>query len=105
MDETAMVILFTQEDIDGVVDWEYDMYCGDDMVKCLSNGTFDELVDTFQKSMEKKNLYYALDDSWNLVKKDLAKTKIHPIAMILIGFVLCFYVISYNQMFADIKRR
>ena len=54
MDETAMVILFTQDDVGDFIDWEYDVYCGDDTVNCLSDETFDEFLDIFQKSMSKQ---------------------------------------------------
>lgn len=106
MDESAMVILFTQEeDSKGFVDWEYDMYCGDDTIKCLSDRTFDDLIESFQKSMAKQDLYYALDYSWNSVMKDLAKTSINPGGMILIAFLLCFYGIFYFVIILDIKKK
>ena len=106
MDESAMVILFTQEeDIDGFVNWEYDMYCGDDTIKCLSDKTFDELLESFQKSMAKQDLYYALDYSWNSVMKNLAKTTINPGGLILIIFLLFFYGIFYFVTILSIKKR
>lgn len=104
-DETAAVVLFTQEEVNGSVEWEYDMCFGDDTITCISDGTMKKLIYAFQESMEKKNLYHAITDSWNLVMEDLAKTKIHPVYLILIGLVLCFYVACYIQMFSDIKKR
>lgn len=105
MDESAMVILFTQKDLGGFVDWEYDMYCGDDTITCLSDATFEKLLDTFQKSMAKQDLYYALDYSWNAIMNDLAKTTLHPDGFIVFFFVLCFYGIFYAIFFSGAKKK
>lgn len=107
MDETAMVILFTQDNASGFTDWEYDMYCGDDTVSCLSDAAFDKLLDAFQKAMAKQDLCYALDYSFTLVMGDLAKTTIKPEALPIVFFLLCFYGIFYASIFGgnrDSKR-
>ena len=106
MDEAAMLILFTQADVNGFTDWEYDMYCGDDTVKCLSDATFEKLLDTFQKSMAKQDLYYGLDYSWNAIMNDLAKTSFDPS----FGYIMAFLLFLYGMMYyftlnTCIKRR
>ena len=106
MDEDAMVILFTlEEDTDGFVDWEYDMYCGDDTIKCLSDKTFDDLIETFQKSMAKQDLYYALDYSWNSVMNDLAKTSVNPKVWIPMTVLLLFCSIFYILFIHELKHK
>lgn len=105
MDETAMVILFTQDDVGDFIDWEYDVYCGDDTVNCLSDETFDEFLDIFQKSMSKQDLYYALDYSWNAVIEDLAKTNVNPAGIPVLIFILCFYSIFYIFLFGGNRKK
>ena len=97
-DEDAMIILFTidYDNIDNdFVDWEYDMYCGDDTVKCLSDKTFDKLLDNFQKAMSRQDLDFALTHSWNSVMDDLAKTSINSEVLIMLLFFVLFYGVFY----------
>lgn len=95
MEEDAMVILFTSEDKNGFWDWEYDMYCGDKTIRCLSNATFDELITNFQKAMAKEDLVYALDYSWNSIMNDIGEHsfRFHSICDTLP--MLCLYVLFY----------
>ena len=94
-DEDAMIILFTVDNKDGFYDWEYDMYCGDDTTKCLSDNTFDKLLNHFQKGMAKQNLAQGLDYAWNSVMGDLAKTTVNWSMLPVILFLLMFYGIFY----------
>lgn len=71
MDEDAMIILFTSEDVNGFWDWEYDMYCGDDTIQCLPDDDFEKLLNNFQKSMSQEDLVYALEYSWNSIINDI----------------------------------
>lgn len=103
-DEDAMIILFTQEEEDDFVDWEYDMYCGDDTIKCFSDESFDELLENFQKAMYGDDLAEALDYSWNLVIDDLAETKIGPEAYITTIVILGFYSIFYIALLGGVKK-
>lgn len=73
-DEDAMIILFTMDNSSDFYDWEYDMYCGDDTIKCFSDASFDKLLENFHKGMAGQNLYHALDYAWNSVMDELAKT-------------------------------
>ena len=70
-DEDAMIILFTR---DRAYNWIFDIYCGDDTTKCLSNPLFKKLVDRFQKGMTAQGLFYALNYSLNSIMNDMAKT-------------------------------
>lgn len=95
-DEDAMIILFTTDKNPDFYDWEYDMYCGDDTTKCLSDAAFDKLLSNFQKGMASQSLCEALDYSWNSVMDDLAKTTVRwgqlPILLFLAGIYGVFYV-------------
>lgn len=84
IEEDAMIILFTY---DGTFDWVYDIYCGDDTMKCLSDITFNKLLDNFQKGMAGQNLYNALDHSLNSIMDDLAENVV-DYATLVFGSVL-----------------
>ncbi|MBR4084853.1 MAG: TPM domain-containing protein [Lachnospiraceae bacterium] len=104
-DEDAMLILFTTEDLDGFVDWEYDMYCGDDTIKCFSDESFDQLLENFQKAMSRQDLTEALDYAWNSVIADLAEVKIGSEAVITTIILLAFYSIFYIAIFSGVKKQ
>ena len=104
-DEDAMIILFTAENDDGFYDWEYDMYCGDDTTKCLSDATFDTLLNNFQKGMASQNLAQALDYSWKSVMDDLAKTKINGSGIFILVFLLLFYGLFYAAILGGTKKQ
>lgn len=95
-DEDAMIILFTTDNSSDFYDWEYDMYCGDDTIKCFSDASFDKLLENFQKGMASQNLCHALDHAWKSVMEELAQTTIHwtglPLILILLAFYGVFYV-------------
>lgn len=93
--EDAMLILFTVNDENGFFDWEYDMYCGDDTVKCLSDEDFDKLLSNFQKAMANDDLAKALDYAWNSVIDDMAKTKLNSVAIPMFFFLGILYAIFY----------
>ncbi len=104
-DEDAMLILFTTEEFDDFVDWEYDMYCGDDTIKCFSDESFDELLENFQKAMSRQDLAEALDYAWNSVIDDLAEIKIGPDAVITVVILLAFYSIFYIAIISGVKKQ
>ena len=96
IDEDAMIILFTAKEKEQTFwDWEYDMYCGDDTIKCLSDPSFDKLLDNFQKAMAQQDLKYALDYAWNSVMDELATTAIDWNMMPIVGVLLLFYSVFY----------
>lgn len=105
MDEDAMLILFTQERTDGFTDWEYDMYCGDDTIKCFSDRAFNILLDNFQKSMSRQNLAEALRYSWNSVMGDLASFKFSWDVVSEIVIFIGVYAILYIVTFGPIKKQ
>jgi len=90
-DEDAMIILFTTEDINGFHDWEYDMYCGDDTIKCLLDNTFEVLLNLFQKCLYSKSLAESLITSWHSVMDDLAKTSVNYDLFPALLFLVLFY--------------
>ena len=107
MEEDAMVILFTSEDIDGFWDWEYVMYCGDKTINCFSNEEFDTLLSNFQKSMAKGDLAYALDYSWNSVIDQMGEGdgKLNLEMLPVIIGLLIFYSVFYICIFAGVRRK
>jgi len=104
-DEDAMIILFTAENIDGFYDWEYDMYLGDDTYDCMSDATFDKLLNSFQKGMSNQNLYEALNYSWNFVIDDLAETEINWNGVPFIIMIFAFYSIFYVSILKDVRKK
>lgn len=78
------------ESNDDFYDWEYDIYCGDETITCLSDDVFDELLNNFQKGMASQDLAKALNYAWRTVIDDLAKTKINwfelPVLLIIGSF-------------------
>lgn len=106
MDEDAMIILFTSEDVDGFWDWEYDMYCGDDTIKCLSDNEFEKLLNNFQKSMSQEDLAYALEYSWSSIIDDIGEQfKINFEMLPIIGFLLVFYGIFYFAILSGVREK
>lgn len=104
-DEDAMMILFTVDHTNDFYDWEYDMYCGDDTIRCLSDETFDTLLDNFQKGMASQNLDKALDYAWNSVMGDLAKTRIYWSQIPALLFILCLYAIFYFAILGGTRKQ
>lgn len=104
-DEDAMIILFTADNTNDFYDWEYDIYCGDDTTKCLSDATFDALLDNFQKGMAGQDLAKALDYAWNSVMDDLAKTRINGSQIPVLVFILLFYAIFYFAILGGTKKQ
>lgn len=104
-DEDAMIILFTVDNSNDFYDWEYDIYCGDDTTKCLSDATFDALLDNFQKGMASQDLAKALDYAWNSVMGDLAKTRIYWSQLPALIFILFFYAIFYIAILGGTRKQ
>lgn len=104
-DEDAMIILFTADDSDDFYDWEYDMYCGDDTTKCLSDDAFDTLLNNFQKGMASQNLAKALDYAWNSVMDDLAKTNVNWAEIPILLFLVMFYGIFYAAILGPMRKQ
>lgn len=104
-DEDAMIILFTVDNNNDFYDWEYDMYCGDDTIKCLSDAAFDKLLSNFQKGMANQNLAQALDYAWNSVMDDLAKTKVNWPGLPMLVFLVAFYGVFYVAILGGTKKQ
>ena len=104
-DEDAMLILFTVDDSDDFYNWEYDMCCGDDTTKCLSDAAFDKLLENFQKGMSGQNFAEALDYAWNSVMGDLAKTSFEPSGILVYAALLAFYSIFYIAILFGVRKK
>lgn len=93
-DEDAMIILFTY---DGTFEWVYDMYCGDDTIRCLSDTEFNKLIDNFQKGMAGQDLCYALDFSFHSIMDDLAETEVRGDLLLFVAIMalICSVVIGF----------
>lgn len=98
IEEDAMIILFTY---DGTFDWVYDIYCGDDTIKCLSDNTFDKLIDNFQKGMAGQDLCYALDFSFNSIMNDLVETEVDTNVLMGIGALTLMCCIVLGAFFSS----
>lgn len=103
-DEDAMIILFTAGYEGEFFDWEYDMYCGDDTVKCLSDSLFDKLLEEFHKGMAGQNLADALEHGWNSIIDDLAETDVNLGGLIGAVFCLPIYSIFYIAIFGSVGK-
>lgn len=104
-DEDSMIILFTVDNNNDFYDWEYDIYCGDDTIKCLSDAAFDKLLDNFQKGMANQNLARALNYAWDSVMDDLAKTKVNWAEAPILLFILAFYSVFYIAILSGTKKQ
>ncbi|MBP1565724.1 MAG: TPM domain-containing protein [Oscillospiraceae bacterium] len=104
IEEDAMIILFTQDNVNGFDDWDYDMYCGDDTLKCFPDREFDKLLDNFHNGMARQDLTQALKYAWGSIMDDLGKKRLNlPLGEILP--ILAFYSIFYIVLIADLKKR
>ncbi len=104
-EEDAMILLYTTNNDDGYYDYEYDFYCGDDTVDCLSDMTFDTLIDNFHKGMAGLNLYDAIDYSFRSVMDDLAVFKIYWVGAPGILMLLAFYSIFYISILRGVTKK
>ncbi len=95
-EEDAMILLFTTDSNEDFYDYEYDFYCGDETTACLSDISFDKLIDNFHKGMSGLKLYDALDHSFHSIMDELATTSVNwaafPIILILLLFYSAFYI-------------
>lgn len=105
MDESAMIILFSENDIPNFYDWEYDVYCGDDTIKCFSDKTFDRFLECFQKGMAGQKLSEAIKYSFNSVMGELAQTNVNKMMIPFIIFILLFYGIFFVAILAPMRKQ
>ena len=106
IDENSMIILFTS-DIENYINtgkmaWDYDFYCGDNTIKCLSDEEFNKVLDNFYKGMFQYEVADALVYAWNFVMDDLGKTEINKIIIPIYIGLLAFYSMFYVSIFSSI---
>lgn len=104
-DEDAMILLYTTNNSDEFYDFEYDFYCGDDTVACLSDQTFDKLIENFQKGMSGLNLYEAMDYSFGSIMGEMGKTVIHWEGALILLILLAFYSVFYISILSSVKKK
>ena len=104
-DEESMLVLFTSDMVGDFYDWEYDMYCGDDTTKCLSDNTFDKLLANFHKGMASENLAEALEYAWSSVLPELGKTGVDWSMLPVLPFLLFFYGIFYVVILGGTRKQ
>lgn len=102
-EEDAMIILFTTDNNSTFYNWEYDMYCGDETIACLSDQAFNTLLDNFQKGMANQNLYQALEFSWNSIMDDLGKTSVDWTVLSIALPFLILIIMFYIPMLSSVK--
>lgn len=104
-EEDAMILLYTTNNSDDYYDYEYDFYCGDDTVDCLSDTTFDTLIDNFHKGMSGLNLYDAIDYSFRSIIDDLATFNIYWAGLPAILMLLLFYSIFFISILSGVIKK
>ena len=104
LDEDAMIILFTAQEVDGFYDWNYDMYCGDDTIKCLSDAEFDDVLYNFQKAMYQDDIAEALIYAWEPVIDNLAKIEFSIGSMFFLLLVIPFYGIFLIPILSSVRK-
>lgn len=104
-DEDSMVILFTSQEKNGKLDWHYDMYCGDNTIRCLSDQEFGELLRNFQKAMATDDLAYALGCAWGSVMGDIGRVSFKPLEFFVFLFIASALAMVYKAWLPEIFYR
>lgn len=105
LDESSMIILYSCGNADGFDDWEYDMYCGDDTIDCLSDAAFDRLLDKFHKGLQgNMGLCDSLFYGWEAIMDDLATTSFDVLATPYLIIIVFLFGTSIYSCILDIKR-
>jgi len=105
MEEDAMILLYTTDNNEDYYDFEYDFYCGDDTVRCLSDASFDKLIDNFHKGMSGLHLYDAIDYSFRSVMDELAVFSIYWPGAPAVLMLLAFYSIFYISILKNVRKK
>lgn len=104
-DEDAMILLYTTDNNEDFYDYEYDFYCGDETMACLSDPAFDKLIDNFYKGMSGLNLCEALNYSFRSIMDDLGKTSINPGIIPTVLIILAFYSVFYITILGNVIKK
>lgn len=102
--EDAMILLYTTNNSDEFYDYEYDFYCGDDTISCLSDASFEKLIDNFYKGMAGLNVHDAIDYSFRSIMDELAQTAIAPEIIPSLVIILVFYSIFYITILGSVLK-
>ena len=85
-DEDSMIILYTEEyTSDTFKDWDFDIYCGDDTIDCLSGSKFDTLISKINTNIRSNNHsgYEGIKAGLNYLSSDIRKLDI-PLSLLLV---------------------
>ncbi len=105
LDESSMILLYTTDNSDDFYDFEYDIYRGDDTIACLSDRSFNKLIDNFQKGMTGLKLYDAIEYSFGSVMDELATKFVDPALFPAIALILFACGISYIYQIVNIVKK
>lgn len=105
-DEDAATIVFTIDtDATDFVDWEYDVYCGDDTITCFSDRAFDKFLSSFHKGMANQDLTEALHYAWQSVLDDLAVTRFNFTYLIILIPIVGIFGAMFSSIISSAHKR
>ena len=108
LSESAMVVFFAVDSTRDYIDWEFDIYCGEDTVRCLSDASFDELVDLLQRSAYANTLCDSLQYSFNEIIPSMATVSIIPsyyTFLVVVPLLLFVYGSFYVALIRSMRRQ
>ena len=96
MDEDAMVVFFAVDYPIEYTDWEFDIYCGDETVKCLSDDLFYRLVESLRKAAYSRALCEALTLSFTTTIDEMGASRLVGVSILaIVPFLLICYSLFY----------
>ena len=103
--EDCMVIMVAVEDRGDILDWEFDIYCGDDTYTCLSDKEFDNLIEAFHRAMYQNDIAYAVEYAWDSIMDELAETEVSIGNIFLLIPVAGIYSLFYIPILGSVRKR
>lgn len=105
LDETSMILLYTTNNSDEYYDFDYEFYCGDDTIACLSDAALEKLIDNFYKGMAGLKVHDAINYSFRSIMDELAQTTIAPGIIPTMLILLTFYSVFYIVILSGMKKK
>lgn len=105
-DEESMLIVFLVDFSDpDFIDWHYDFCCGDNTIKCLPDGMYYDLTETFYRAMSGGSLPVAIEESFNRVMDRFDSIRVgDSMVFVVIPFLAFIYGIFYVAIFKNIRK-